>query len=87
MVRAMMISGCDCSIVIKTTHREMDVPYSEETLREAVSLLVEEAAIEGSGACKAIRKNCGVTGCVADCVNTYDPFHIYTEEAIFRAFC
>jgi hypothetical protein len=42
----------------------MDVPYSEETLRDAVSLLVEEAAIEGNGSCKAIRKNCGVTGCV-----------------------
>ena len=60
----MMVNGRDCSIVIKTTHREMDVPYSEETLREAVSLLVEEASIEGSGSCKAIRKNCGVTGCV-----------------------
>ena len=60
----MKVQGSDCSIVIKTTHREMDVPYSEETLREAVSLLVEEAAIEGNGSCKAIRKNCGVTGCV-----------------------
>ena len=60
----MMVNGCDCSIVVKTTHREMDVPYTEETLREAVSLLEEEAAIEGDGSCKAIRKNCGVTGCV-----------------------
>jgi len=60
----MMVNGCDCSIVIKTTHREMDVPYSEETLREAISLLVEEAAIEGGGSCRAIRKNCGVAGCV-----------------------
>jgi len=60
----MMVNGCDCSIVIKTTNREMDVPYSEETLREAVSILEEEASIEGSGTCKAIRKNCGVTGCV-----------------------
>jgi len=42
----------------------MDVPYSEETLREAVSLLVEEAAIEGDGVQRAIRKNCGFTGCV-----------------------
>jgi len=42
----------------------MDVPYSEETLREAVSLLVEEAGIEGDGVCRAIRKNCGFTGCV-----------------------
>ena len=60
----MMVNGCDCSIVVKTTHKEMDVPYSEETLREAVSILEEEAAIEGNGTCKAIRKNCGVTGCV-----------------------
>jgi len=34
------------------------------TIREAVSLLQEEAAIEGDGSCKAIRKNGGVTGCV-----------------------
>ena len=60
----MNIQGCDCSIVIKTTHREIDVPYSEETLREAVSLLVEEAGIEGDGTCRAIRKNGGFTGCV-----------------------
>jgi len=60
----MRVQGSDCSIVIKTTHREMDVPYSEETLREAVSLLVEEAAIEGDGICKALQKKNGVTGCV-----------------------
>jgi hypothetical protein len=40
------------------------VPYSEETIREAVSLLTEEAAIEGDGVCRAIRKITGVTGCV-----------------------
>jgi len=60
---------CDCSIVIKTSHHEYnqrlyDVPYSEETIREAVSLLQEEAAIEGDGNRKAIVKKCGVTGCV-----------------------
>jgi hypothetical protein len=60
----MKINGSDCSIVIKTAYREMDVPYSEETIREAVSLLKEEAAIEGGGISKAIRKNTGVTGCV-----------------------
>jgi len=60
----MKIQGCDCSIVIKTSHHEFDVPYSEETIREAVSLLQEEAAIEGDGNCKAIVKKCGVTGCV-----------------------
>ena len=60
----MKVQGCDCSIVIKTEHREFDVPYSEETIREAVSLLQEEASIEGDGICRAIRKKCGVTGCV-----------------------
>jgi hypothetical protein len=47
----------------------MGVPYAVETLREAVSLLKEEAAIEGDGLCRAIRKSgqqvgLGVTGCV-----------------------
>jgi hypothetical protein len=60
----MPVNGCDCSIVIKTSHCETDIPYSEETIREAVSLLQEEAAIEGDGGCKAIRKNSGVTGCI-----------------------
>lgn len=60
----MKVQGSDCSIVIKTVHREFDVPYSEETIREAVSLLQEEASIEGNGICKAIQKKCGVTGCV-----------------------
>jgi hypothetical protein len=40
------------------------IPYAEETLREAVSLLREEAPIEGDGYCRAIRKSGGVTGCV-----------------------
>jgi len=60
----MKIQGCDCSIVIKTTYREIDLPYSEETIRDAYSLLQEEAAIEGDGSCKVIRKKCGVTGCI-----------------------
>ena len=60
----MKVQGCDCNIVIKTAHREMDIPYSEETIREAYSLLNEEAAIEGDGMCRAIRKSKGVTGCV-----------------------
>jgi hypothetical protein len=59
-----MVQGSDCSIVIKTAYREMGVLYSEETLREAVSLLVEEASIEGDGCCRAIKKSNGVTGCV-----------------------
>ena len=60
----MKVNGCDCSIVIKTTHKEYDVPYAEETIREAVSLLKEEAAIEGDGVCRAIHKKGGVTGCI-----------------------
>ncbi len=60
----MKVNGCDCLIMIKTTHCEMDIPYSEETIREAVSILHEEAAIEGDGVCRGIRKVNGVTGCV-----------------------
>jgi hypothetical protein len=61
---AMLVNGRDCSIVVKTAYREFGVLYSEETLREAVSILAEEAPIEGDGMCRAIRKNSGVTGCV-----------------------
>jgi hypothetical protein len=50
--------------MIKTQYREVGIPYAEETIREAVSLLKEEAAIEGDGLCRAIRKSNGVTGCV-----------------------
>jgi hypothetical protein len=60
----MTVQGRDCLIVIKTQYRELGVPYSEETIREAVSLLTEEAAIEGDGLCQTIRKSAGVTGCV-----------------------
>jgi hypothetical protein len=60
----MTVQGRDCSIVIKTAHREMDVPYSEETIRETVSFLQEEASIEGDGVCRGLRKICGITGCV-----------------------
>ena len=60
----MLVNGCDCSIVIKTSHIEKDIPYSDETLREAVSILQEEASIEGDGICRGVRKTSGVTGCV-----------------------
>jgi hypothetical protein len=60
----MLVNGCDCSIVIKTSHGEKDIPYSEETVREAVSILQEEASIEGDGVCGGIRISGGVTGCV-----------------------
>ena len=60
----MKVQGVDCSIVIKTAYREFDVPYAEETIREAVSLLEENASIEGDGTCRAIRKSGGATGCI-----------------------
>jgi hypothetical protein len=60
----MLVNGRDCLIVIKTQYRETGIPYAEETIREAVSLLTEEASIEGDGSCRAIRKSGGVTGCV-----------------------
>jgi hypothetical protein len=50
--------------VIKTACLEVGIPYSEETIREAVALLTEEAAVEGDGRRKAVRKSIGVTGCV-----------------------
>ena len=60
----MLVNGCDCSIVVKTQRREMDIPYADETLREAVSFLEEEASIEGDSVCRGIKKSGGVTGCV-----------------------
>ena len=60
----MLVKGSNCTVTIRTQHRAMDVPYSEETIREAVSLLHEEAPIEGDGINRAIRKSNGVTGCV-----------------------
>ncbi|GHT80246.1 hypothetical protein FACS1894130_11190 [Spirochaetia bacterium] len=60
----MNVQGRDCCITLKTQYREMGLPYAEETIREAVSLLKEEAAIEGDGNCGAIRQSRGVTGCV-----------------------
>lgn len=74
----MKVQGNNCSITIKTTNLIFDVPYSEETIREAVSVLQEEAAIEGDGQCKAIIKKNGVTGCVVTplTLNTV-PFLLY----------
>ncbi|AEF85605.1 hypothetical protein TREPR_2186 [Treponema primitia ZAS-2] len=60
----MNVQGRDCCITLKTQYREMGLPYSEETIREAVSVLKEEATIEGAGNCGAIRVSRGVTGCV-----------------------
>jgi hypothetical protein len=60
----MSVQGRDCTITLKTQYREMGLPYAEETIREAVSLLRENPAIEGDGNCGAIRRSVGVTGCV-----------------------
>jgi hypothetical protein len=60
----MTAQGRDCAIVIKTDYREMGIPYSEETIREAARILREEASIEGNRVCRGIRKSGGVTGCV-----------------------
>jgi hypothetical protein len=59
-----MVQGCDCSITIKTAYREMGIPYSDETIREAVSIMQEEAAIEGDSVCRGLPTSNGVTGCV-----------------------
>jgi hypothetical protein len=63
-VYLMLVNGCDCSIVVKTARREMDIPYSDETLRETVEIMQEEASIEGDGVCRGLRKSGGVIGCV-----------------------
>ncbi len=60
----MLVQGSDCSIVIITAHREIDIPFSDETLREAVEILQEEASIEGDGVCRGLRKPDGVKGCI-----------------------
>jgi hypothetical protein len=58
------VAGKDCRLTILTADREYPLPYAEETLREAVYVLEEEASIEGGGNRKAIRKSAGATGCV-----------------------
>ena len=60
----MLVQGSECSIVVKTAHREIDIPYSDETLREIVDLLQEEAPIEGDGVYRGLRKISGVKGCI-----------------------
>ncbi|GHV71286.1 hypothetical protein AGMMS49928_22410 [Spirochaetia bacterium] len=71
------VNGRECCITLKTQYREIGLPYAEETIREAVSLLKEEAAIEGDGVCGRIRKPCGVTGCVVT------PLSIETAPFLF----
>jgi hypothetical protein len=73
----MNVQGRDCCITLKTQYREIGLPYSEETIREAVSILKEKAAIEGDGNCGAIRQSRGVTGCVVT------PLSIETAPLLF----
>jgi len=42
----------------------MGIPYSDETIREAISILREEAAIEGDYVCRGLPQSKGVTGCI-----------------------
>jgi hypothetical protein len=42
----------------------MDVPYSDETLRDAVSFMQQEASIEGDGVCRGLHRISGITGCI-----------------------
>ena len=83
------VHGCDCSIVIKNSHFAFDVPCVSETVREDVSLLFEEAAIEGDGTVKAIRKSDGAVGVVVTAL-TIDTVPLllslafgFAEESIF----
>jgi hypothetical protein len=60
----MLLHGRDCRLTILTVDREIVLPYSEETIREVVYMLAEEASIEGGGNRRAIRLPAGTTGCV-----------------------
>jgi hypothetical protein len=60
----MTVHGKDCRLTILNADREYSLPYAEETIREAVYVLTEEASIEGDGNRRAIRKSAGVTGCI-----------------------
>ncbi|GHV25502.1 hypothetical protein AGMMS4952_03410 [Spirochaetia bacterium] len=73
----MTVQGRDCTITLKTQYREIGLPYAEETIREAVSLLRENPAIEGYGNCGAIRQSAGVMGCVVT------PLSIETAPLLF----
>ena len=73
----MNVQGRDCSLVAMTTHTEMSIPYTEETIRENISLLEEYQSIEGKGNVKAIRSSCGAVGCVVS------PLTILTAPFLF----
>jgi hypothetical protein len=73
----MNVQDRDCCITLKTQYREIGLSYAEETIREAVSILKEEAAIEGAGVCGGIRKSRGVKGCVVT------PLSIETAPFLF----
>jgi len=74
----MPVNGCDCSIVIKTAYKEMDIPYSSETIREAISIMKEEPSIEGDYVHRGLPHNNGMTGCIVTPLNIETvPFLLY----------
>jgi hypothetical protein len=73
----MNVQGKDCRIFLRRDGTVTGLPCAEETIREAVSLLTEQVAIEGDGLCRAIRKSSGVTGCVVT------PLTIETAPLLF----
>ena len=73
----MNVQGRDCSLTVVTSQTEMSIPYTEETIRENVSLLEEYPSIEGKGNCKAIRLSRGAVGCVVS------PLTILTAPLLF----
>ena len=60
----MNAQGRDCTLAVKTEHCEMDIPYTEETIRENIFLWEENPCIEGNGTCKVMRKYSGAAGCI-----------------------
>jgi len=60
----MTVNGCDCTIVIGTEHFETDIPFSDETVRGAVSLMERQASIEGDGGRRVSGRVVGTTGCL-----------------------
>ena len=60
----MLVQGRDCALTVTTANKNIDIPFTEETIRESFTLLEENPAIEGSGECRAIKKSAGTAGCI-----------------------
>jgi hypothetical protein len=59
-----VVCGRDCYILFRVGQKELTVPYSEETIREAEGVVRERACIEGDGVVRALRQRGGAAGCV-----------------------